>query len=277
MNKRFIRAAVLLALTVMALPQRISAQIRFFPSVEPFEYPVGSLRPSGTVGRVIWARLPESRFGVEQEADVSIGENLPVLGFGRGDRPAFLGLTIRVSGRFSLDDSKSALISNDWLAGIHAVADRGPWRLAAEVFHESSHLGDEYADRFGDPRVDWTREVLELSVRRRAGRFAASAEAAYAFIDELELPPASLGIGADYAGDLGPIGGGRLIPVAGVHVRLDEYADWKATTTAKAGLEAAVGGRRLGVGLILLDGLSTQRQFFRVPSRYVGFELRFDW
>ena len=36
------------------------------------------------------------------------------------------------------------------------------------------------------------------------------------------------------------------------------------------------GGREIGLALIAHDGLSTQRQFFRRESRYIGGELRFD-
>ena len=34
----------------------------------------------------------------------------------------------------------------------------GAWAVTVEVYHESSHLGDEYEDRFDAKRVDWTRE-----------------------------------------------------------------------------------------------------------------------
>jgi hypothetical protein len=50
------------------------------------------------------------------------------------------------------------------------------------------------------------------------------------------------------------------------------------STSAKLGiaLSRSDGGRQIGLALIAHDGLSTQRQFFRRESRYVGGELRFD-
>jgi hypothetical protein len=46
----------------------------------------------------------------------------------------------------------------------------------------------------------------------------------------------------------------------------------------KAGvvLQAAPGSREIGLAVIAHDGLSTQRQFFREESRYLGLEVRFD-
>lgn len=253
-------------------PAPATAQVRAFPAVEAFEYPIGANRSSGVTGRLLSVRRPESQFGSEREADVSIGENVSVVGLGNSGAVAYLGLTIRVLGRFSLEDSKSALISNDWVVGVHAVADRGPWRVALEGYHESSHLGDEYAERFNVRRLDWTREVLSLWVRRRLGPLAVHATGSYTAIDELSLPRGAVGVGLEYRGKARSVR-----PVAGVFTESVGYAGWKATTTARAGVELGGPGGRLALGLVYLNGLSTQRQFYQRPSRYYGFELRFDF
>lgn len=255
----------------------VSAQARLFPSAKPFEYPDGSLRTSGTVGRIVSVRLAESAFGPEQEADVWIGENVPVVGLGAGPAAPFLGLTIRVSGRFSLDDPKSALISNDWVAGIHVVTDRGPWRLAAELLHESSHLGDEYAARFDAQRVDWTRNFVALWVARSLGPATLHATGSWVLIDELDLPRWAGGAGADVATSLGQLAGAEVRPMAGGFVAVDGFAGGEVTATLRAGLDLVRSGQRLGVALVALDGVSPQRQFYDRRTRYWGFELRFDW
>ena len=41
-------------------------------------------------------------------------------------------------------DSKSALISNDWVVGFNGTATLAAWAFMPELYHESSHLGDEY-------------------------------------------------------------------------------------------------------------------------------------
>ncbi len=260
---------------LLAVPA--AAQTRLFPKAEAFDYPFGSTRTAAISGRIINVSRGESRYGAEREADVSIGDNLPILGFGAGPRPGFLGLTVRVSGRFSLDDPRSALVSNDWVAGIHGIIDRGPWRLAAELFHESSHLGDEYAERFAARRLDWTREVASLSLRRAYGPIFVHGVASYTLVDALPLEPWAAGVGLDYRGDLGGWLGARVRPVVGVFGESQQFAGWLVTTSGRAGIDLETEGRLVGVGVVFLNGLSTQRQFYNRRSRYVGFELRFDW
>ncbi len=252
------------------------AQARLFPKVAPFRYPDAAPRAGGVIGRVIGERLGDSEFGAEREADVSVGQNIPVLGFSQSEAPAFVGLTIRVGGRFSLDDPRSSLISNDWVVGLHGVVDRGPWRVAAEVYHESSHLGDEYAERFGARRIDWTREVAALWIRRTAGPLDMHGTLGYTLIDALPLRRASAGLGTDYRGHLGSLVGASVRSVVGIFAEAQAYADWRVTVSGRAGIELARDGRRLAIGLVFLDGTSTQRQFYDKLSRYWGVELRFE-
>jgi hypothetical protein len=63
-----------------------------------------------------------------------------------------------------------------------------------------------------------------------------------------------------------------------VFVEAAAATDWRVSTSAKLGVALASpsSGRELGIALIAHDGLSTQRQFFRKESRYIGAELRFD-
>jgi hypothetical protein len=65
--------------------------------------------------------------------------------------------------------------------------------------------------------------------------------------------------------------------VAGIFSEASAATRWRFSTSAKLGLTFGTGGNHdVSLGLIAHDGLSTQRQFFRQESRYVGMELRFD-
>jgi len=66
--------------------------------------------------------------------------------------------------------------------------------------------------------------------------------------------------------------------VAGIFFQGEAATSWRISTSAKLGMALSrSGGRReIGLALIAHDGLSTQRQFFRRESRYIGGELRFD-
>jgi uncharacterized protein DUF1207 len=254
------------------------AQERVFPAVHSFELPEASPRVHGFVGRVMSVHRGDSRFGQEREGEVVLGENFPLVALQGGHRPIVLGFGSQVYGRFSLTDPKSALISTDWVVGINTTATVRSWALTLEVFHESSHLGDEYGDRFPADRLDWTREVLGGWASYAAGVWRFTAGASYVLDDQLQLPAPAGSFGIDYRGRSQSFMGGQVRPVVGVFSEASAATSWRVSSSAKLGVSFATPGEGhdLGIGLIAHDGLSTQRQFFRQPSQYVGLELRFD-
>ncbi|HKT59596.1 MAG TPA: DUF1207 domain-containing protein [Gemmatimonadales bacterium] len=266
-------------LLLLSAPIRAAAQARIFPDVQSFELPEASPRVHGLVGRIFSARRGDSDFGPEPEAEVAVGENFPVLALRRGERPVTLGFGTQVYGRFSLGDRKSALISNDWVVGINTTAVLGAWTVTGEVYHESSHLGDEYSERFSATRLDWTREVAAAWLTYGRGPVRITGNLSYVLIDELGLKRPGAALAADYEGrPFGHFFGGPVRPVGGIFFQGEAATDWRISTSAKLGIAVSrPGGRReIGLALIAHDGLSTQRQFFRHESRYIGGELRFD-
>jgi hypothetical protein len=254
------------------------SQERLFPAVRSFELPEASPRVYGVVGRLLSTRRGESSFGEEREAEAVIGENLPLIAIKRGTRPIVLGLGTQVYGRFSLSDSKTALISVDWVAGLNTTAMLGKMAITMQLYHESSHLGDEYGDRFQAERLDWSREVVAGWMTYAAGQWKVTGGASYVLYDGLGLPRAGAAIGLDW-------GAGRhrfltrpFEPVLGLYTEGSAATDWRLSTSAKLGVavRGTGGARSVGLAIIAHDGLSTQRQFFRRESRYLGLEVRFD-
>ena len=253
-------------------------QERLFPAVGSFELPEASPRVYGVVGRLLSTRRGESSFGDEREAEAIIGENLPLIAIKRGPRPIVLGLGTQVYGRFSLSDSKTALISVDWVAGLNTTAMLGNLAVTMQLYHESSHLGDEYGDRFQAQRLDWSREVIAGWITYGAGQWKLTGGASYVLYDGLRLPRAGAAVGLDW-------GAGRhrfltrpFEPVLGLYTEGSAATDWRLSTSAKLGVavRGKGGARSVGLAVIAHDGLSTQRQFFRRESRYLGLEVRFD-
>jgi hypothetical protein len=275
-----VRRPVTLVLALLLCGAEIgTAQARIFPRVPSFELPEASPRVYGLVGRLISVRRGESDFGREAEAEVALGENLPVLALRRGSRPITLGFGSQVYGRFSLGDSKSALISNDWVVGINTTAQLRRWTLTLELLHESSHLGDEYSDRFNADRLNWTREVATGWGSYTAGSWRFTGGLSYVLIDQLDLDRPGGSFAVDYHGrQAARLLGGNLRPVGGIFLEANAATSWRVSSSAKVGLAlwSPDTGREIAISLIAHDGLSTQRQFFRRESRYLGAELRFD-
>jgi uncharacterized protein DUF1207 len=272
------RALVASGMTLLLCGASAAAQQRVFPPVRSFELPEASPRVHGFVGRVISAQRGDSRFGQEQEGEVVLGENFPLLALRKGHQPIILGFGSQVYGRFSLSDPKSALISTDWVVGINTTASFQSWALTLELYHESSHLGDEYGDRFPADRLDWTREVLGGWASYAAGVWRFTAGASYVLDDQLRLPASAGSLGIDYRGRSQDFMGGNVRPVAGFYTEATAATSWRVSTSAKLGVSFATpgDGHDITLGIIAHDGLSTQRQFFRQESQYVGMELRFD-
>lgn len=254
------------------------AQDRFFPDVRSFEPPLATPRVAGFAGRLITESIGDDQFGDEREADVTIGEDFPLLALRRGPRPITLGFGVQASGRFSLDDSKSALISNDWQVGFNIFADLSPWVIDLQLYHESSHLGDEYIKRFGASRLDWTREVLMAWVGYETGKVRLMVSTGNVLVDELDLSPWLASAGLDFRGGAFTVLGQRAHLIAGVFGEGASETDWRLSTSLKAGIAfpGSRVGRELRLSLIGHDGLSTQRQFYRSSSRYFGVEIEFQ-
>ncbi len=110
-----------------------------------------------------------------------------------------------------------------------------------------------------------------------SGPWRVTGSASYALRDELGCERPGAPSALDYRPPQRP-GGGAVRPVGGIYLDANAATSWRVSSSLKAGvaLQAAPGGREIGLALIAHDGLSTQRQFFRKDSRYLGFEVRFD-
>ena len=271
------RVPAIVGLALLLCHADAAAQQRLFPSVRSFELPEASPRVHGFVGRIISARRGDSRFGREQEGEAVLGENFPLVSLKGGRRPIVLGFGSQVYGRFSLTDPKSSLISTDWVVGVNTTAVIDAWALTLEVYHESSHLGDEYGDRFPSDRLDWTREVLAGWASYSTGVWRFTGGASYVLDDQLRLPAPGGSFGVDFHGRPRSALAGSVRPIAGLFIQADAATSWRVSTSAKLGAAFATGNTHdISVSLIAHDGLSTQRQFFRHESQYIGMELRFD-
>jgi hypothetical protein len=262
---------------LLSAPGIGAAQQRIFPDVPSFERPEASPRVHGLAARLLSIRRGDSRFGQEPEAEVALGENFPVVALRGGANPITFGLGSQVYARFSLHDKKAALISNDWVVGVNSTAVFGAWAFTLEAYHESSHLGDEYEDRFAAKRVDWSREVAGVWASYSLGPWRFMGSGDYAFQDGLGLGRAGGSLGVDFRPPRLP-GQGSIRPVGGIYLDANAATSWRVSTSVKIGVgfQPLPGSREIGLAIIAHDGLSTQRQFFRQESRYVGLEVRFD-
>lgn len=278
------RALAVAGALVLAAPA-LRAQSRIFPAVPRYELPLADPRAWAFGARYVHVSTADDRFGPGTEAEVLEGENFPLILLKGGVRPISLGFGASVVAHFRMDDPKTSQISDDWLVGLNGQFVLSPkWTVVAEVMHESSHLGDEYALKYAadsalQNRVDWTRMQLNGWGFYTTGRWRIGAGLHYVYSDELHLPKTGVGLGMDYRGPVFRVLGQPTQVVGGVFTEGWGQTDWRFSRSARLGVsfpDGDHGWRRLSLALAAYSGPSTQRQFYTQQLSYVGMELRFD-
>jgi hypothetical protein len=223
-------------------------------------------------------------------ASVGIGD---AFGLGRwnGGRPGDgiqLGLTAGVFAQFDLGTPSYDILNADYVVGLPLTIRRGWFSTRVRVYHQSSHLGDEYLLREPPDRQDrenLTFEALEwlISADAAALRIYGGGEMLF------KREPEDLGRYVAHGGvefrplprilPLGSLGGFRF--VAAGDVKSSQEQDWDPAISARAGLEydRAGGGdataRRYGVFAEFYTGPSPYGQFFREKVRLMGLGVHF--
>ena len=136
----------------------------------------GPRDPSTSVSLLHVAPNPNEH-GDGIETEVSMGTVLPVLLLAGSSEthPLVVGLEAGVFARFGLQVLERELIASDWLFAVPVYwLGKSGW-IRFRYYHASSHMGDEYARRFGNPGVNFSRDAVEIfafgRIQRRAGLY----------------------------------------------------------------------------------------------------------
>ena len=223
-------------------------------------------------------------------ASVGIGDVFPLgrwAGKHHGDGVQ-LSVTAAVFAQFDLDSPSYDLLNADYMVGLPLTIRRGKGSLRLRVYHQSSHLGDEYLLREPAQRRD--RENLSFESLEGILSIDAGALRLYGGGERLiNREPADLAATVAHAGfefrpmpfivPFGRLGGFRFL--AATDVKSSDEHDWKPSVSARAGLEydRAKGtdpqGRRWGLFAEYYEGPSPYGQFFRKRVTYGGIGIHF--
>src|SRR3989475_9635065 len=112
----------------------------------------------------LWTRSPRlaSRLG-----SVGLGQTIGLL---RG-RDWQLGIGAAVFSEFNMQSSTTDLLNTDYLVGLPLTYQHGSLTTRLRLFHQSSHLGDEYMAHTNARRIDLTFQAVELLVARETTRW----------------------------------------------------------------------------------------------------------
>ena len=220
---------------------------------------------------------------------VGIGDAFPMVRWGGGVPGDGVQLSLQgsVFAQFDLGTSSYDLLNADFIIGVPITWRRGATSARARVYHQSSHLGDEFLLRDEDPkpeRENLSYESLELLLSQDVGMLRLYGGGEYL----VNRSPEDLESTVAHAGtELRPSGGvnfgrfGSVRPLVALDVKASREQDWDPSWSVRAGLD--VGRPREGVGAggrwsLLFEyyrGPSPYGQFYRNDVTLVGAGLHF--
>lgn len=202
------------------------------------------------------------------------------------------GFQISVAGsvfaQFDLGVSTYDLINADYIVGFPITIRGGPFSTRLRLYHQSSHLGDEFLLRENNPtfkRENISFESAEMLVSLDGGPFRIYGGGEYLLRrdpSDLERYVAHGGLELRPARRLvrfGSVAGVRF--VAGGDVKASQEQDWKPAISVRTGFEfdrprdTDPPGRRWGLLFEAYNGPSPYGQFFRRDVKYYGAGIHF--
>jgi hypothetical protein len=224
--------------------------------------------------------FPALQAGVDVGEDMSIGavglgDAFPLVRFA-GSMPG-KGLQIAIVGsifaQFDMGTESIDLINADYLVGLPVTFRWSGFSSRVRLYHQSSHLGDEFLLRTELQRENLSFEALELLLSQEFGPLRAYAGGEYLFNREPETLDQTLAhVGLEARA--GQLRGVRF--VAAVDAKMVEQRDWHPGLSARAGIEFAYWRdeshppRLWAILFEFYDGPSPYGQFFQEQVRWFG-------
>ena len=197
------------------------------------------------------------------------------------------GLQLDVIGsifaQFALNTPSTDLINADYIIGLPVTFRRSGFSSRVRVYHQSSHLGDEFLLRAEEiERENLSFESVEVLVSQEIGPARVYAGGERIFRRE----PAALAGRLLHGGvelRTGRTGPGQIVAALDFKAteRTTARSEWSRAISARVGLEAlrsAPGGHPGRVIMLMAefyDGPSPYGQFFQDDISYVGIGLHF--
>lgn len=215
-------------------------------------------------------------------ASVGYGETFglyrwPGARVGDGWQLSFFGGLFAV---FNLDAPSSDLINADYLVGLTVTNGSGPWSTRYRLYHQSSHLGDEFLlNQPSITRINYSIEAVDAILSYEWDRVRVYGGAGYLIgRDPGSLEPGYVETGVEYRGQRLRWGLGRLI--GAIDLRSFEEQNWRTARSIKAGIEVGqrdAGRRRVRLLAEYYSGPSPIGQFFDTEIRYAGAGVYFGF
>lgn len=209
---------------------------------------------------------------------VGLGDAFPLVRWtgGAPGNGVQIGLVGGIFAQFNLDTESFDLINADYLVGIPLTARWGGFSSRIRLYHQSSHLGDEFLLSSDLERENLSFEALDLLLSQEVGPLRAYGGGEILFNRDPETLESTLAHGGLEL-RIGQLRGVRFL--GALDVKSTEEQDWEPGWSARAGLEVAFWRdethppRLWGIFAEYYDGPSPYGQFFQEEVQYFGVGL----
>jgi hypothetical protein len=213
---------------------------------------------------------------------VGIGDSFGLVRWGgpRAGEGAQLDVVGSIFAQFDLGSPSNDLINADYIIGLPLTFRRAGFSTRVRVYHQSSHLGDEYLLRASAiQRENLSFESLDVLVSQELGPLRVYGGGERIFRRE----PATVASKIAHAG--AELRSGRAGPVqlvSGLDVKTPEQHNWSPAYSGRVGFEVArtaPAGHPVRLVMLLLEmykGPSPYGQFFLEDVSYAGVGIHFS-
>ncbi len=250
---------------------------------KPTEIDVEPL-PPGPIFKPLLVDPREPRFSVNYQrhriealsfdaADIAIGQYFGFAEGERGDGRYQIGLQGGVFALFNQDSDSFDLINADYLIGMPISWWRHAWSARARLYHQSSHLGDEFL--LGNPgvdRINLSYEVVDGLLSHEWRRWRLYGGGGAVVHSDPDLKRGLAQFGAEYI--LGTIKDGLDMTI-GVDLKGSAEQDWAVNQSYRSDVSFARSTREVRLMLQHYRGYSPNGQFFTERLSYTGLGVYF--
>jgi Protein of unknown function (DUF1207) len=233
-----------------------------------------------------WAHLSASyrnfqsnNFDGRNIASVSLGETIPIYrsNFGQSNAQWETGLQAGVFSDFNLDASSSDLVNSDFIASIYSSMRVGQFSAFGRIYHQSSHLGDEFLLRkvntkFERVNLSYEGVDLKLSYEMPYGVRIYGGGGGLFHTEPSALKAWSTQYGIEFRSPW-RIDFASMRPIVAVDIKNFEENNWNTDVSARAGVEfenLQVLGRKLQILGEYFNGFTPSGQFYKDKIEYYG-------
>lgn len=214
-------------------------------------------------------------------AAVSFGETFALYRDRLGAGWWEFGVQAGVFALFDLGTPSMDLVNADYFVALPVSYRHGDFSAIVRLFHQSSHLGDEFLIGSRVPnRVNLSYEGVDARFSYELGDvWRVYGGGGYLFHREpASLDPWALQYGLEFRSPW-PAPEARWRPIAAIDIQNREENDWHADFSLRAGIQfdGVLTGRNFQILLEYFRGHSPNGQFYRQKVDYLGLGLHFHF